>query len=184
MSQARQEFKGKAPCIISGRRRKEVKKKGKEREKKKRGRYISYSWFHFMWNLWWGRETVDTCMNLRTVSERQKVEQGKGDTRVRNGVMNKWGRRRWIETKKTKWWNMDFSKMLPLLHVGIAHVLSAAVQLLVMNWLWSDRHSAWIHRYGSNPEPKTNRQKSFCYHHSIFLNGLKLSALPTLKKTS
>lgn len=44
---------------------------------------------------------------------------------------------------------------LPLLHAEIVHVPSAAAQLPVKSWLWSDRHSAWTRRYGSTPAPKT-----------------------------
>lgn len=54
--------------------------------------------------------------------------------------------------------------ILPLLRVGIVHVPSAAVPLLVKSWLWLNRHSAWIRHYESNPTPTahTETKNRFC----------------------
>lgn len=59
--------------------------------------------------------------------------------------------------------------ILPLLHVGIVHVPSAAVRLLVTNWLWSDQRSAWTHHYGSSPAPKTHIAHAQTHAHTQVL---------------
>lgn len=79
------------------------------------------------------------------------------------GLRNIWGKRKIHATvlsdSEQRLNGAVHISILPLLHVGIVRVPSAAVPLLVKSWLWSDRHSAWIRHYGSNPTPKTHTHR-------------------------